>query len=50
MENTDLNKASSSTLQNNNTLSPEVWDKDGESYKMKPEIRKRLLEISNDFY
>jgi len=50
MENTDLNKASSSTLQNNDTLSPEVWLKDGDSYSMKPEIRKRLLEIANDFY
>jgi len=50
MENTDLNKASSSTLENNNTLSPEVWDKEGESYIMKPEIRERLLEISNDFF
>ena len=50
MENTDLNKASSSTLENNNTLSPEVWIKEGESYTMKPEIRERLLEISNDFY
>ena len=50
MENTDLSKASSSTLENNTTLSPEVWDKKGESYTMKPEIRERLLEISNDFY
>jgi hypothetical protein len=50
MENTDLNKASSSTLQNNDTLSPEVWVKEGEDYTMKSEIRDRLLEISNDFY
>jgi len=50
MENTTLSTASSSTLENNDTLSPEVWNKEGNSFTMKEDIRKRLLEISNDFY
>jgi len=50
MENTNLSTASSSTLENNNVLSPEVWEKDGDSFIMKEDIRKRLLEISSDFY
>ena len=50
MENNNLETASSSTLQDNNTLSPEVWDKKGDSFVMKEDIRERLLEISKDFY
>ena len=50
MENNNLETASSSTLQDNNTLSPEVWNKEGDSFVMKEEIRERLLEISQDFY
>tara|TARA_R110000787_G_scaffold129784_3_gene241674 strand:+ start:1270 stop:2025 length:756 start_codon:yes stop_codon:yes gene_type:complete len=50
MEDYNLDNASSSTLQDNNTLSPEVWIKKGESYTMKPEIHERLIEIANDFY
>ena len=50
MEEYNLDKASASTLEDNNTLSPEVWDKDGDSYKMKTEISERLMEIANDFY
>ena len=44
MEEYNLDKASASTLEDNNTLSPEVWDKDGDSYKMKYEIE---LKINN---
>ena len=50
MENTNLSTASSSTLENNDNLSPEVWEKDGDSFIMKEDIRKRLVEISSDFY
>jgi len=50
MEDYNLDNASSSTLQDNNTLSPEVWNEEGDSYVMKPEIRERLIEIADDFY
>ena len=50
MEDYKLDNASSSTLQDNNTLSPEVWNEEGDSYVMKPEIHKRLIEIADDFY
>lgn len=32
-----------------NELNPKIWDKEGNSYKMKPEVRERLLEIANEF-
>ena len=50
MENDNLSKSSESTIQDNDTLSPDVWVKDGKSYSMKPEIRERLMEIGDDFY
>ena len=33
----------------NETLCPEVWDKTGETYTLKPEIRKNLVQIFKDF-
>jgi len=50
MENADLTQAALSTTANKDTLSPEVWDKNGDDYKMKSDIQKRLMEIANDFY
>jgi len=50
MENTDLTQASSSTAVTNNNLSPEVWEKDGDTYTMKSDIRERLMEIAQDFF
>lgn len=32
------------------TLNPKIWDLSGDTPKMKPEIRKRLLEIAYEFY
>lgn len=32
-----------------NDLNPKIWDKKGESYVMKPDVRERLLEIANEF-
>lgn len=32
-----------------NELNPKIWNKDGKSYVMKPEVRERLLEIANEF-
>ena len=50
MENTDLTQAALSTTANKDSLSPEVWDKKDDDYKMKSDIQKRLMEIANDFY
>ena len=50
MENTDLTQAALSTTANKDILSPEVWDKKDDNYKMKSDIQKRLMEIANDFY
>ena len=33
----------------NNTLCPKVWVKSGDEYEMRPEIRKSLMTITNDF-
>ena len=30
-------------------LNPKIWEKEGNSYEMKPEVRNRLLEIANQF-
>lgn len=30
-------------------LNPKIWEKKGESYTMRPEVRNRLLEIANQF-
>jgi hypothetical protein len=30
-------------------LNPKVWEKDGKSYTLKSEVRKKLLETSNIF-
>jgi predicted nucleotidyltransferase len=32
-----------------NELNPKIWNRDGKSYVMKPEVRERLLEIANEF-
>jgi predicted nucleotidyltransferase len=32
-----------------NELNPKIWNEDGKSYVMKPEVRERLLEIANEF-
>jgi len=47
MENTDKRIISSFKVQDE--LNPEIWFFDGESYKMKPEIRISLLDIVKDY-
>jgi len=47
MENTDKRIISSFKVQDE--LNPEIWFFDGESYKMKPEIRISLLDIVEDY-
>ena len=47
MENTNKNIISSFKVQDE--LSPDIWYHDGESYKMKPEIRISLLGIVKDY-
>ena len=32
-----------------NELNPKIWNEDGKTYVMKPEVRERLLEIANEF-
>ena len=31
-------------------LNSSIWDKDKDFYSIKPEVRKKLLEIANKFY
>ena len=33
-----------------NTLNPEIWDLTSDDIKMKPEVRKKLLEIGLEFF
>lgn len=33
-----------------NELNFDLWIKEGDSYKLKPEVRKKLLQIANEFY
>lgn len=33
-----------------NELNSDLWIKEGDSYKLKPEVRKKLLQIANEFY
>lgn len=33
----------------NDELCPDLWDRDGDEYTMKKEVRERLMEIANDF-
>jgi len=47
MESTDKNIISSFNVQEE--LNPDIWYYDGESYKMKPEIRVSLLDIVKDY-
>lgn len=32
-----------------NELNPKIWNEDGKTYVIKPEVRERLLEIANEF-
>ena len=47
METTNKNIISSFKVQEE--LNPDIWYYDGESYKMKPEIRISLLDIVKDY-
>jgi predicted nucleotidyltransferase len=45
MNNTEIIKS----FESQDELNPKIWEKDGNSYTMKPEVREKLLEISNLF-
>lgn len=45
MDNTDIIKS----FKSQDELNPKIWEKDGKSYTMKPEVREKLLEIANLF-
>jgi len=45
MNNTEIIKS----FESQDELNPKIWNKDGKSYVMKPEVRERLLEIANEF-
>lgn len=45
MNNTDIIKS----FESQSNLNPKIWEKDGKSYKMKPEVREKLLETANLF-
>ena len=45
MDNTEIIKS----FESQDELNPKIWEKDGNSYTMKPEVRERLLEIANEF-
>ena len=45
MNNTDIIKS----FESQDKLNPKIWEKDGNSYTMKPEVREKLLEIANLF-
>ena len=47
MENSNIQIVKSFKVQNE--LSPEIWFLEGDTYKMKPEIRTSLLEIVEDY-
>jgi hypothetical protein len=36
-------------IEYHNTLNPAIWDSVGGEYKLKPEVRNRLIKIGNDF-
>jgi predicted nucleotidyltransferase len=38
-----------SSFKNQKTLNPKVWVKEGSEIKMNPKVRKKLLDIANDF-
>lgn len=45
MDNTDIIKS----FESQDELNPKIWEKDGQSYIMKPEVREKLLETANLF-
>jgi hypothetical protein len=45
MDNTDIIKS----FKSQDELNPKIWEKDGKSYTMKPEVREKLLETANLF-
>ena len=45
MDNTDIIKS----FKSQDELTPKIWEKDGKSYTMKPEVREKLLETANIF-
>ena len=45
MDNTDIIKS----FKSQDELNPKIWEKDGKSYTMKPEVREKLLETANIF-
>ena len=45
MNNTEIIKS----FESQDELNPKIWEKDGNSYTMKPEVREKLLEITNLF-
>ena len=45
MDNTEIIKS----FESQDELNPKIWEKDGNSYTMKPEVREKLLEIANLF-
>ena len=45
MDNTDIIKS----FKSQDELNPKIWEKDGNSYTMRPEVREKLLEIANLF-
>ena len=45
MDNTDIIKS----FKSQDELNPKIWEKDGKSYTMNPEVREKLLEIANLF-
>lgn len=45
MNNTEIIKS----FESQDELNPKIWEKDGNSYTMKPEVREKLLEIANLF-
>lgn len=45
MDNTDIIKS----FKSQDELNPKIWEKEGDSYEMKPEVREKLLETANIF-
>jgi len=45
MDNTDIIKS----FESQDELNPKIWEKDGQSYIIKPEVREKLLETANLF-
>ena len=45
MDNTDIIKS----FKSQDELNPKIWEKDGKSYTLRPEVREKLLETANLF-